>query len=198
VLAPAAALANEAQDCTKPFRQIGPVKIARSDIRKPTEKVGKAVTYKLDATWTSVRPRVSQFVRIKNGPKFYGSSFSGQKAISIDAYSPADGGWLWVDDSDKNTPSCEMLGRKAWQAPRAFVRETAKAVFIAAASQPAVGNHTGCVLGPDWGTYPCPLLTRSIVKLKRVVGKRAIILQHWGPASDEDADLLAPTATILP
>lgn len=196
VLAPAAVWADSEYDCTKPFRQIGPVKITKADIRTPVNAKGTPKRYQLDATWTNVDLRVSQFVKIKNGPKFYGSSFSDQKAISVDAYPPEDNGWLWVDDADPKTAPCEMLGRRAWQPARIFVRETKKVVYIAAASQPTIGNHTGCVLGPDYGVAGCATISRNIMKLKSRVGKRKIVLETWGPVR-EDGHIVTPTATVL-
>lgn len=179
--------------CSIPIRKIGPVNIGAEDIRTPVLVKGGPGPWKLDATWTSVEPRMSQYVQILNGPRFHGSSFSGQKAMSIDAYAPEDLGWLYVEDADPDTPPCAMLGRSAWQAPQIFVRETKTRVFVAAASQPTPGNNTGCVLGPDFGVRPCPILTRRIMKLRKVVGARKIVFEHWGPQpSDEQTPIMPP------
>lgn len=185
-------LPSLAAACAIPIRKIGPVNIGAADIRTPVLTKGKPGPWKLDATWTSVEPRMSQYVQIKNGRRFHGSSFSGQKAMSIDAYAPEDLNWLYVEDADPATPSCAMLGRSAWQAPQIFVRETKTRVFVAAASQPTVGDHTGCILGPDFGVRPCPIITRRIMKLKKVVGARKIVFEHWGPTPKDPMTPIAP------
>lgn len=185
-------LPGMAAACAIPIRKIGPVNIGVADIRTPAMTKGGPRPWKLDASWTSVRPRMSQFVQMRNGRRFHGASFSGQKAMSIDAYAPEDLGWLYVEDADPATPPCSMLGRSAWQAPRIIVRETKTRVYVAAASQPTVGDHTGCVLGPDFGVRPCPILTRRIVKLARVVGARKIVFEHWGPRPADEMTPIAP------
>lgn len=189
---PSAALAG---DCSYPIRKIGPVDIGAKDIRTPLQGRGSAKDWKLDASWTSVQPLMSQYVQIKNGRRFHGSSFSAQRALSIDAYAPEDLNWLYVEDADPSTPPCTMLGRSAWQAPQIFVRETKFRVFVAAASKPAAGDHRGCVLGPDWGVRPCPLLTRRIMKLKAPVGNRKIVFHFWGPNPEDPMTPIAPYPT---
>lgn len=186
---PAAATAD---DCVRPFRTIGPLDITRADIRTPSTVKGKRANWKLDATWTGVRPRLSQHVRLKSGKRYFGSSFSAQRAMSIDAYGPEDHGWMWVADSDPKNPPCTMIGRSAWQAPKVFVRETRTRVYVTAASQPATGDRTGCVLGPDHGTRECPLLTRNIVKLKKPVGTRKIVFEFWGPDPETEPTPFVP------
>lgn len=174
-LLPAVALA----DCTVQFRTIGPVKLRVADLKRPTTRQVVHATWKLDMTWTGVQPKLNQFVAIKGRSSVFGVTYARQRDLSIDAYAPEDHGWLYVDDSDSETAPCQMVGKSAWQAPRIWVKETAKEVKILAASQHSVGDATGCVLGPDQGVRECPLLTRNVLRLKKDIGARALIFERF-------------------
>lgn len=185
---PATALA-----CVVPIRKIGPVNIKRADLRKPVEqKIANGRAWKLHPSFVSVRPRVSQYVALRGGGRAHGQTFKRQRKISIDAYAPHDRGWLYVDDMRPDTPPCQLLGRTKWREPSIFVRETKTHIYIAAASRPIPGDHTGCVLGPE-SQRSCPVMKRRIVPLKRIVGNRTIVLQYWGKHADlettDDEDL---------
>lgn len=181
--------------CTFPFRKVGPVNIGPRDIRTPVSARGRAATWKVPTTWASVDPIMSQYVQIRNGKRFFGSAFAGQTTLTIDAFGPQDFNWLYVDDEDPATAPCKLLGRNAWTNPRILVRETRARVFVAAVSAPTPGDNTGCILGPDYGTRACPLLTRRVMRLKRPIGARKIVFERWGRIPG-DAEPLTPARPV--
>ncbi|MBC7460797.1 MAG: hypothetical protein H7287_05500 [Thermoleophilia bacterium] len=162
-----------------PIRTIGAIKAVKQDLRYPTyTKVARA-QWNLDSTWFTVKPRMSQWVKLKNGLRFYGVSFSTQLTPSIDAYAPEDLNWLYVDDEDANTQPCLMIGQSAWQEPRIWIRENAKTIRFAAGAQHTIGDRRGCKLGPEGGMRDCPILTRTVQRLKNPVGNRTIVFETF-------------------
>ncbi|MCW2974149.1 MAG: hypothetical protein JWN72_2422, partial [Thermoleophilia bacterium] len=162
-----------------PIRTIGAIKAVKKDLRYPTYKKVPRAQWKLDDTWYTVKPRMAQWVKLKNGLLFYGVSFSTQVTPSIDAYAPEDLNWLYIDDSDPDTQTCQMIGQSAWQEPKIWIKETAKTIRFAAGAQHTIGDRRGCVLGPEGGTRDCPILTRTVQRLKKPVGNRTIIFESF-------------------
>ncbi len=171
-LVPAVALA-----CPIPIRRIGPIDGSRADVVHPTHRQVTREAWGLDASWASTRPRISQFVVIRNVGTFHGSSFKDQRALSVDAYGPFDNGWMYFDDDDPDTTSCALTGQIAWQPPIIRVVQGRREIRLAATAQRVVGDRTGCILGPDNGVRACPNLTRVIVRLAKPVGTRRIVLE---------------------
>ncbi len=171
-LLPAVALA-----CPIPIRRIGPLEESRADLVKPTPRVTTREAWRLDSSWASTRPRLSQFVIVRKVGTFHGVTFKQQQSISIDAYGPEDNGWMYFDDDDPATKPCEVVGQIKWQAPRIRVSQGRTEVRIAATSQRIVGDTTGCILGADFGVRECPNLTRTIVQLNRPLGNRKLVLE---------------------
>lgn len=177
--------------CPIPFRTIGPVKLNRVDVRKPVVRASTRAAWKLDTTWTSTTPELNQVVVARKGGRYQGVSFATQRALSIDATEPNERGWKFVDDEDDETPPCELVGQGEWQPPVVFVREGARVIRIAAAAQRNAGDRTGCVLGGDDAEWGCPTLTRTVVRLKRPIGKRVLVFDVF--TADEAADDTDPT-----
>lgn len=173
------ALPVQAFACPIAIRRVGPLDLQRHEIRSPVTRTVARAAWGLDASWTSARPRVSQFVVTRRIGTFHGVSFASQRAISIDARGPRDTGWMYVDDDRPWTPPCTMKGEIEWQPPKVRVRESATRVRISAASQRTVGDRTGCVLGPDEGVRHCPNLTRRIILLDRPLGARELRLETF-------------------
>lgn len=172
VAAPSAALG-----CNIAFREIGPVQIRASEVKRPSERSATRAGWHLDESWVGTRPELNQVIRVRGLGTIDGVSFSGQRALSIDAAAPADNGWLYRDDDLDSTPPCEITGLGAWQQPVILVREGRGEVRVAAAARPTPGSRAGCVLGGDDAVWGCPTLTRTIVKLSRPIGDRRIILE---------------------
>ncbi len=171
-LLPAVALA-----CPIPIRKIGPLDESRADLVRPTARIVTRRTWGLDGSWRSTRPRLSQFVVVKDVGTFHGMSFKQQGSLSIDAYGPEDNGWMYFDDGDPATKACEIAGQIKWQKPRIRVVQGRREVRIAATSQQVAGDTTGCILGPDYGVRDCPNLTRVVVRLAKPLGKRRLVLE---------------------
>jgi hypothetical protein len=161
----------------KPIRTITNLDAGRQDIRRPVPVTSTRAAWGLDTSWHSVRPHVVQWLHLRNGLQFYGSSFSRQLTPSVEAYTPEDRGWLYIQDPESTTQACRMVGQGAWQAPKIVVRETATTVRIMAASQHTVGDPSGCILSPLWGVRDCPVMTTTVQRLKRPVGSRKIQLE---------------------
>lgn len=179
---PGAVLADSGEVCTEPIRTLGPVSIKKSDLVRPKARKVQRSTWTLDSSWTSVRPRLSQYVKVRAEGKIYtihAVTWPNQKTLSIDAYAPEDYNWLYVDDDNPDTAPCQMVGQSAWQPAKIYVREGKTSIAVAAASQHTVGDATGCVLGPDNGVRECPILTRSLIKLKSKVGARTIYFDRF-------------------
>jgi hypothetical protein len=176
-LLPAIALA-----CPIPIRRIGPLEESRTDLVKPIGRVVTREAWGLDASWASTRPRLSQFVVVRDVGTFHGVSFKQQNNLSIDAYGPEDNGWMYFDDGDPNTKSCEVVGKLKWQAPKIRVVQGRREVRIAATAQRTIEDPTGCILGPDFGVAECPNLTRTIVRLAQPLGNRKLVLEVFPPA----------------
>ena len=173
-LVPAVALA-----CAIPIRSIGPISGARSDLVVPTLRTVERSAWRVDASWVSTRPRISQFVVLRKVGRFHGVSFRQQRAISIDARGPFDNGWMFFDDDDPDTAPCALTGTIAWQPPRIRVVQGRREIRIAATTQRTAGDRTGCILGPDQGVARCPNLTRQVIRLTRPVGNRRIVLEQF-------------------
>lgn len=171
-LLPAIALA-----CPIPIRRIGPLEESRTDLVRPIGRIVTRDAWGLDATWASTRPRLSQFVVVRDVGTFHGVSFKQQSNLSIDAYGPEDNGWMYFDDGDPNTAACEVVGKFKWQAPKIRVVQGRREVRIAATAQRTVADETGCILGPDFGVAECPNLTRTIIRLAKPLGERKLVLE---------------------
>lgn len=171
---PAAALA-----CSIPIREVGPVKVVRSDLQRPLVRTVDRSAWRLDASWVSTRPRLSQFVLARGVGRYHAVTFPEQQALSLDARAPFDNGWYWFEDDDPDTPPCELVGKLEWQAPRIRVVQGRREIRIAATTQRTVGDRTGCVLGPDFGVAPCPNLTTMIFRLDRPIGTRQVVLEQF-------------------
>lgn len=171
--APGTALA-----CPIPIRKIGPLKLKKSDLRSPVMRSTTARAWKVSDAWVSTRPRLSQFVRIRGLGTFHGRSYRTQRALSIDAYAPEDGGWMYFDDGDPATPRCKMVGKVEWQRPRIRVKQTKREVRVLAITRRTPGDRAGCSYGPDEGIAECPTLARSVVRLKQPVGNRKIVFEQ--------------------
>ena len=173
-LLPAVALA-----CSIPIRTIGPIEGSRSDLVEPRARTVTRDTWKLDPSWTSTRPRLSQFVRVAGVGTYHGVSFPEQRALSLDARGPFDNGWMYFDADPEDFVTCAMTGKIEWQKPRLRVIQGTREIRVAATSQRTVGDRTGCILGPDNGVRPCPNLTRVIYQLRAPVGTRSIIFEQF-------------------
>lgn len=171
-LVPAVALA-----CPIPIRKVGPLEENRATLVRPVSRIVTRDAWGLDSTWVSTRPRVSQFVQVRNVGTYHGVSFREQSSISIDAYGPFDNGWMFFDDTDPATPTCALTGQIDWQKPLIRVVQGRREVRIAATAQRTVGDRTGCFLGPDFGVRECPNLTRTIVRLAKPLGTRKLVLE---------------------
>ena len=171
-LLPALALA-----CPIPIRRIGPLEESRADLVKPIARVTTRAAWGLDGTWASTRPRLSQFVVVKDVGTFHGVSFKEQKSLSIDAYGPEDNGWMYFDDGLPSTAPCELVGEIKWQAPKIRVVQGRREIRVAATAQKVAGDTSGCILGADFGVRDCPNLTRVIVQLVRPVGERKLVFE---------------------
>ncbi|MCW2961661.1 MAG: hypothetical protein JWM90_2048 [Thermoleophilia bacterium] len=174
LLAPSLAAA-----CPIPIRTIGPIKVSAADLRRPILRESTRASWKFDSSWTSVAPRLSQFVKLKGVGRAHAVSFAKQQFISIDARGPEDHGWQYFDDDDPATPSCQLAGKVEWQHPKIRVIETKTEVRIAAASQRVVGDRVGCTYGFEQGTQECPNLTRVILKLKQPIGPRKLYFERF-------------------
>lgn len=162
-----------------PIRTIGAIKAVRKDLRYPVRAKTTRAAWGLDSTWFAVRPRMEQWVKLKNGLRFYGVSFSTQVTPSIDAYAPDDHNWLYMNDKDPQTQDCLMVGQSAWLPPKIMVKENSKTIRFAAASQHTVGDRRGCVLTPESEVRECPILTRTVPRLKKPVGNRVIQFEYF-------------------
>lgn len=171
-LVPAVALA-----CPIPIRRIGPIDESRADLVRPTARIVTRDAWGLDGTWRSTRPRLSQFVVVTDVGTFHGVSFKEQRSLSVDAYGPEDNGWMYFDDDDPATNSCEVVGQLKWQKPKIRVVQGRREVRIAATTQKIAGDTTGCILGPDMGVRDCPNLTRAVVRLATPLGNRKLVLE---------------------
>jgi hypothetical protein len=176
-------LPTVADACPIPFRTIGPVKLQRHDVRRPTYRAVDAVAWRVGSQWTFTTPELNQELRAHDGRSYDAATFPRQQALSIDAAAPDDNGWVYADDSDPHTPPCELAGRSEWQQPVIMLRQDAKRVRIAAAARRTVGSRAGCVLGGGDQQWSCPTLTRRIILLKRPLGDRELVFE-------------APAATI--
>ncbi|MCW2955935.1 MAG: hypothetical protein JWO69_804 [Thermoleophilia bacterium] len=178
-----------ASACTIPFRKIGPVKISRSDLRKPTFRYATATAWKVRGDFRSVRPRLTQYVVAKGIGKFFGHSYPKQLALSLDARGPDDRRWMFLDDNDPETLPCQITGQIMWTAPEFKVKETKKEVRILAVSYRNPNDATGCHFGFEMGYKGCPNLTRRVLKLKNPVGKRKIVFEEFaGQPADTVSD----------
>ncbi|MCW2949672.1 MAG: hypothetical protein JWN41_685 [Thermoleophilia bacterium] len=177
-----------------PIRTIGAIKASKPDLRIPVRRTVMRSKWGLDETWFAVRPRMEQWVKLKNGLRFYGVSFSTQVTPSIDAYAPEDLNWLYVNDHDPQTQPCQMIGQSAWQAPKMWLRENLNEIRVLAASQHTIGDRRGCILGNEGGTRDCPLLTRTVQHLKKPVGKRKIVFEYF---EGSDTGSTAPPAIAI-
>jgi hypothetical protein len=173
-LVPAVALA-----CPIEIRRVGPVDGTRAELVLPTHRTVDRAAWRLDSSWVSTRPRLSQFVVLRGVGTYHGVSFRRQRALSIDAYGPFDNGWMYFDDADPDTPPCELTGQIEWQLPRIRVVQGRREVRIAATTQRTIGNRTGCVLGPDQGVRECPNLKRTIVRLRAPLGNRRLVFEQF-------------------
>ena len=170
-----------ASACPIAFRAIGPVTVTRVEVVRPIQRNTRRSVWRLDRTWTSTSPELNQVIVARGGRTYLNATFARQDTLSIDAAAPADGGWLYGDDEDPETPPCALSGQGEWQQPRILIREHAHRIRIAAAARRTVGDRTGCVLGAgqaasDWG---CPTLTRTIMKLTRPVGQRQLVFERF-------------------
>ncbi|MCW2960247.1 MAG: hypothetical protein JWM90_634 [Thermoleophilia bacterium] len=169
--------------CTIPIRSIGPLELLRTDLRRPTLHPATRTAWKLDDTWTSVTPELSQFVVTRKVGRHYGVSYKNQLALSIDARGPEDdGGWRYSDDDDPATPPCQITGQIEWQRPKVLVRQTRTAIRILAVAQRTLGDRTGCVYGAELGEVECPNLATVIVRLNAPVGNRRIHFERIAPS----------------
>ena len=162
-----------------PIRTIGAIKAVKKDLRYPQRATTTRAAWGLDSTWFAVRPRMEQWVKLKNGLRFYGVSFSTQITPSIDAYGPEDHNWLYMNDKDPQTQDCQMVGQSAWQPPHIWLKENAKTIRVMAASQHTIGDRRGCVLTPESEIRDCPILTRTVQRLKKPVGNRVISFEYF-------------------
>ncbi len=173
-LAPAVALG-----CTITIRTIGPIEGSRADLVLPVTRTVTRDAWKLDGSWVSTRPRLSQFVSIAGVGKFHAMAFRNQRALSIDAYGPFDNGWMYFDADPNDFDDCALTGQIEWQRPRIRVVQGAREIRVAATAQRTVGDRTGCILGPDKGVRACPNLKRTIVGLAKPVGNRRIVFEQF-------------------
>ncbi len=172
-----AALPATALACPIAIRRIGPLEGSRSDLIRPTPRITTRDAWKLDSSWMSTMPRLSQFITIKGVGTYHGATFKEQRALSIDARGPFDNGWMYFDDSDPDTKPCELTGQIDWQPPKIRVVQGPRQVRIVATTQRTVGDRTGCILGPDKGVRECPNLTRVIVRLAKPLGTRKLVFE---------------------
>ncbi|MCW2927263.1 MAG: hypothetical protein JWM86_1231 [Thermoleophilia bacterium] len=172
--------------CPIPFRSIGPVKVAKVDVREPVVRLSSRAAWKLDDSWTSTTPELNQVVIARRGPRYEGVTFASQRGLSIDATEPSDRGWKYSSDDDPATPPCDISGQGEWQRPVIHVREDRRSVRIAAVAQHTTGDRTGCILGGEDAEWGCPTLTRSIVHLKNPIGGRKLIFEVF--RGDDSAD----------
>jgi hypothetical protein len=84
-----------------------------------------------------------------------------------------------MDDKDPQTQACQMVGQSAWLPPKIMVRENARTIRVAAASQHTVGDRRGCVLTPESEVRDCPILTSTTPRLKKPVGNRVIQFEYF-------------------
>lgn len=175
-----------AESCTFPIREIGPLKLKRSDYRNAVYRTVTRETWNLDDTWFSSKPWLNQWLILKNGVRVHGTSFREQRALTVDARTPSyDYGWIYTQDPDPSKGTCELAGKKEWERPKFRIRQGSKEVRIAATSRRTPGSTTGCLLGPDPaldGKKPCPNLSRSIVLLKRPLGDRKLVFEQFPSA----------------
>ncbi len=171
--------AASAEDCTFPFRKIGPLKLMASELKRPVKHIVTPDTWDLDSSWTSTIPRLSQFVVIKGGKTHFGASPRAARALSIDGVGPPDKGWRYFSDEDPMTQPCEVEGKGEWQAPQVRLQQTRTAVRVSVSTQRTQGDLTGCILGPKDGLLPCPNLTRTTLKLNAPLGNRELAFDYW-------------------
>lgn len=174
LVAPSAASA-----CTIPIRSIGPIKVTKRQLQRPGHRTTTRTAWKVDSTWVSVVPELSQFVKVTGIGKRHGVTYPGQRNLSIDARGPDDTKWIYFDDNDPLTAACTMVGQIEWQRPQVRVVETAREVRISALVQRTVGDRTGCTYGFEHGVAECPNLTRTIIRLARPVGKRPVVFEQF-------------------
>jgi hypothetical protein len=180
VIAPAAAAADVAFEpgtCNLAFRQLGPVRIQRSELRRPIEQDSTRAKWRLDSTWASTPPQLNQTLKTRSIGTYIGVSHSQQRSLSIDAVPPDTYGWTYVDDSNPRTPTCAMIGMPDWQKPRVLLKQERTAVRVLAVSRHTDGDRTGCELAGGDGFLPCPQLTTTIVHLKTPIGARRLYLE---------------------
>lgn len=168
LIVPATAIA-----CPIAFRTIGPVDVRSSEVLRPSFRSTNRAAWKLGSSWSSTRPELNQTLRAKSGRAYHAATYPSQRALSIDAVSPGDGGWRYGDDDDPATPPCALTGRGEWQPPVILVKEERRRVRIMAVAQRTVGDRTGCELGAD-GVWGCPVMTRTVVRLARPIGTRRV------------------------
>ena len=178
-LLPAVALA-----CPIPIRRIGPIDESRADLVKPIARIVTREAWGLDGSWASTRPRLSQIVVVKDVGTYHGVTFKEQRALSVDAYGPEDNGWMYFDDGDPTTESCDLVGQIKWRKPVIRVVQGRREIRVAATSQKVAEDISGCILGPDFGVRDCPNLTRAVVQLVKPVGDRKVVFEVFGPATE--------------
>lgn len=165
--------------CTIPIRTIGPVTAAKSDLQRATYRTVSRDSWRLDRSWVSTRPRLSQFVRVRGLGRFHGVTFPQQQALSLDAVGPFDNGWKFFEDDNPNTPACPLVGKIDWQPPKILVRQLKHQIRVVAVAQRTVGDRSGCILGPDFGVAECPNITRVVYRLRAPVGHRRIVFDQF-------------------
>ena len=165
--------------CTIEFRRFD-VQLARTEIRRPAERVTSRSAWRIDEEWIGTTPQLNQVVKIRGVGVSLGVAFAQQRALSIDAAAPSNNGWTYRDDDYVSTPPCEIAGQAEWQRPVIMVRENEREVRVAAVARRTPGSRVGCVLGGEDATWGCPTLTRTVKLLAKPIGERKLVFEQVG------------------
>ena len=129
---------------------------------------GMRAAWVQSTSWKSARSiTIDQRVLLSGMPEPANLAFAQQRSISIMVLHPPVS--RYTDDPNDET-ECALTGQLVWSRPTLLVRETGRAVFLAAISRQTRGSTAGCGIVAS----SCDDITLRTVRLAARIGQRRL------------------------